>query len=162
MDDSNIDSLMEAYNGLSTFADVNPALNRIALNRNIHAVIFSNGTQNMVSTSILRSPDLAPHSSVFRDLITVDEIQRYKPTRTSYQHLAEKVGKKASQMNEIWLVSGNPFDIIGARSMGMHAIWIDRARKGWQDAAAPELHPTAIIHSLERLVDEIGIKGRSE
>ncbi|KAJ5157409.1 uncharacterized protein N7482_008509 [Penicillium canariense] len=156
--DSEITSLMEAYDSLSTFPDVNAALNRIAADPTIHAVVFSNGSKAMVSNSVIGSRDLAPHASVFQDLVTVDEIRRYKPSRASYQHLAEKVGKQPSQMSELWLISGNPFDIVGARSMGMNAIWIDRAGRGWQDAAAPELQPSAIVRSLEHIVNEI--KGR--
>ncbi|KAJ5679077.1 hypothetical protein N7462_007321 [Penicillium macrosclerotiorum] len=155
LSDVGIADLMEAYDRLSTFPDVNPALNRIAADPTIHAVVFSNGSQTMVSNSVMRSKDLALHAGVFQDLVTVDEIQRYKPSRASYQHLAQKVGKQPSEMSELWLISGNPFDIVGARSMGMHAIWVDRARRGWQDAAAPELQPSAIVHSLEQIVEEI-------
>lgn len=112
----------------------------------------------MVSNSVIHSKCLAPHASVFQDLVTVDEVQRYKPSQASYQHLAEKVGKQPSDMSELWLISGNPFDVIGARGMGMNAIWVDRAGRGWQDAAVPDLRPSAIVRSLEHIVDEI--KGR--
>ncbi|KAJ5585132.1 uncharacterized protein N7459_004932 [Penicillium hispanicum] len=155
LSDADSASVMEAYDCLSTFADVCPALNRVAIDSTIHAVVFSNGTKTMVSNSVLRSKDLAPHASVFQDLITVDEIQQYKPSRASYQHLADKTGKSTAQMNELWLISGNPFDIVGARSMGMQAIWIDRAGRGWQDAAMPDLRPTVIVRSLEHIVEEI-------
>ncbi|CAL5867361.1 uncharacterized protein PFLUO_LOCUS1577 [Penicillium psychrofluorescens] len=144
--------LLEAYDHLSTFSDVNPALSRLGAESTLKAVIFSNGTQTMVSNSVLRSKDLAPHASVFQDIVTVDQVQRYKPTRASYQHLADQVGKEPS---ELWLVSGNPFDIVGARSMGMNAIWVDRACAGWKDAADPALRPTCIVHSLEHVVGAI-------
>ncbi|CEJ54412.1 hypothetical protein PMG11_00726 [Penicillium brasilianum] len=156
--DSEIASLMEAYDDLSTFPDVSPALDRIAADPTFHAVVFSNGAKAMVSNSVMQSKDLAPHAGVFQDLITVDEVQHYKPSRASYRHLAEKVGKKPSQMSELWLVSGNPFDVVGARSMGMNAIWVDRAGRGWQDAAVPDLRPSAIVRSLEHIVDKM--KGR--
>lgn len=156
--DREIASLMEAYDSLSTFPDVSPALDRIAADSTFHAVVFSNGSKEMVSNSVIHSKDLAPHASVFQDLITIDEVQRYKPSRASYQHLAEKVGKQPLQMSELWLVSGNPFDVVGARSMGMNAIWVDRAGKGWQDAAVPDLRPSATVRSLEHIVDKI--KGR--
>ncbi|KAK5796423.1 hypothetical protein VI817_005708 [Penicillium citrinum] len=155
LSDNNIARIMEAYDHLSTFPDVNPSLIRLAADENVHAVVFSNGSKTMVSNSVLRSKDLAPHASIFQDLITVDEIQRYKPTPASYEHLARKTGKQKSQIDQIWLISGNPFDIVGARSVGMQAIWVDRARRGWQDAAVPELRPTAIVHSLEQIMKEI-------
>jgi FMN phosphatase YigB (HAD superfamily) len=51
-----------------------------------------------------------------------------------------------------WLISSNPFDIVGARSMGMNAIWVDRAGVGWKAAVVPDLQPTATVNSLEHIV----------
>lgn len=109
----------------------------------------------MISNSVLHSPDLSQHASVFQDLVTVDDARVYKPAPASYQHCARMVGKEPSQMNEIWLVSCNAWDIVGARSAGLNAIWIDRAGKGWQDAALPGVRPTAIVRSLEQIIGEI-------
>lgn len=135
--EENIEELMQAYDNLSTFADVDPALTRIATDPNIQAVIFSNGTKTMILNSVLRSADLSPHASAFQDVITVDEVQQ------------------SSVRNNLWLVSGNPFDIVGARSTGMQAIWVDRVGEGWKDAASPDLQPTATVHSLEQVMNEI-------
>ncbi|CAG7932297.1 unnamed protein product [Penicillium olsonii] len=145
--------VMHAYDNLSTFADVKPALARIASDPSVQAVVFSNGTKTMVSNSVLRSEDLSPHASTFQDVITVDEVRQYKPARACYQHLARKTGKNPAAMNNLWLVSGNSFDIVGARST--QAIWIDRDGGGWKDAASPGLQPTATVHSLEQVVQEI-------
>ena len=30
------------------------------------------------------------------------------------------------EMGEIWLVTSNPFDVVGARAAGMKAAWVDR------------------------------------
>lgn len=153
--DSEIESLIAAYDCLHAFPDVGPALNRIANDSSIQTVIFSNGTKDMISNSVLHSADLSKHASILSDLVTVDEVKKYKPSPATYQHLAQKVRKQLSQMGEIWLVSSNPFDIVGARSTGMNAIWVDRAAKGWQDAVSPGVKPTAIVHSLEQIVKEI-------
>lgn len=150
-----ISSLMEAYDSLATFPDVSPALERVSAAADLTPVVFSNGTQSMVSNSVNHSPDLSPHSSVFRDIITVDSIRQYKPARAVYMHLAETMGKAPSEMGQMWLVSGNPFDVVGARSCGMNAVWVDRANAGWHDAALPGVQPTAIVHSLEQVVDKI-------
>lgn len=109
----------------------------------------------MISNSVLHSKDLSPHASVFEDIITVDEVQRYKPSRESYLHLAERTVHESCQMRRVWLISSNPFDIVGARSMGMNAIWVDRVGDGWKDAVVPDLQPTAIVNSLEHIVDVI-------
>lgn len=58
-------------------------------------------------------------------------------------------------MGEMWLVSGNPFDVVGARAVGMQAIWVDRSGGGWTDQLVQgEIGgPTAIVKSLEEVVE---------
>lgn len=146
---------MTAYDSLSTFPDVIPALTKLASKSNITPVVFSNGTNSMVSNSVFRSKDLSPKADFFRDIITVDDVKKYKPAPETYSHLAEKMGKDKSQMGDMWLISGNPFDIVGSRSSGMKAIWVDRAGRGWIDGAVPDLPPTAIVRSLEEIAGVI-------
>ncbi|OJJ47536.1 hypothetical protein ASPZODRAFT_63075 [Penicilliopsis zonata CBS 506.65] len=98
-----IDRLMDAYDSLSTFPDVRPALTRLASVPGVKAVVFSNGTDEMVSNSVRHSNDLAPHADLFAALVTVDEVQRYKPARATYTHLAQTVGKTTDQMDDLWL-----------------------------------------------------------
>ncbi|KAL4779906.1 HAD-like domain-containing protein [Aspergillus varians] len=149
-----ITTLMSAYDSLSTFPDVDPALVRLAKIPTVTAVVFSNGTRAMVSNSVNKSPDLSPHASLLADIISVEDIEQYKPAPAVYLHLAEKVGK-TTQLDDIWLVSGNPFDIVGARSVGMNAIWVDRDGRGWMDAAVPALRPTVVVRSLGDIVEVV-------
>ncbi|KAI9790125.1 MAG: hypothetical protein M1835_001180 [Candelina submexicana] len=151
-----IDSLMEAYDSLHTFPDVGSALDRLSSNSKYNAVVFSNGTQTMVSNSVYHSPDLKPHSSVFKQIIVVGECEKFKPATEVYELLAKKVGKEHN-MSQVWLVSGNPFDIVGARNMGMQAAWVDRAGKGWTDELieGDAGKPTLIASDLGDLIDAI-------
>ena len=150
---------MKAYDSLSTFPDVAPALQALAKESGITAVVFSNGTQTMVTNSVKSSPDLGPHASVFKDIVTVEDVKRFKPVPAVYYHLAEKVGKAKTKeaMGEIWLVSGNPFDVVGARAVGMQAAWVDRAGNGWVDqlVQGPSGKPTVIVRDLEQVVDAV-------
>lgn len=146
---------MQAYDSLSIFPDVGPALSTIAKQSHLHPVVFSNGTHKMVSASVNKSPDLAPHASVFKDIVVVEEVKRFKPDPDVYFHLARKVGKDPkTDMGEMWLISGNPFDIVGARAVGMKACWVDRAGNGWQDGMVEgeKGRPTAIVKSLEEVI----------
>ncbi|PKX97797.1 haloacid dehalogenase, type II [Aspergillus novofumigatus IBT 16806] len=156
LDEDAIDELLRAYDSLSTFPDVLSTLRQLADRPDITAVVFSNGTQDMVTNSVRHSPDLPPHSAVFGEIITVDEVRQFKPASAVYAHLAEKLAKSpSSQMADLWLVSGNPFDVLGARSCGMQAIWVDRGRRGWMDAAVPDLQPTAVVHDLNDILTVI-------
>jgi len=157
--DDSIKSLMEAYNSLSTFPDIEPALNAVKRNTNLTAVVFSNGTNCMVETSVKSSPDLSPHASVFSQIVTVEEVKKYKPHPDAYYHLAESVGKGKGRedMGKMWLVSGNPFDIVGCRAVGMQAVWVDRAGDGWTDqlVRGDEGRPTVIVQRLDKIVEII-------
>ena len=150
---------MKSYDSLSTFPDVAPALQALARESSVTAVVFSNGTQTMVTNSVKSSPDLGPHASVFKDIVTVQEVKRFKPDPAVYYHLAEKMGKSKTKeaMGEMWLVSGNLFDVVGARSVGMQAAWVDRAGNGWVDhlIQEPTGKPTVIVTDLEQVVDAV-------
>lgn len=160
LSDAHIQQLLEAYDTLGTFDDVIPTLKTLQDKPHLRAVVFSNGTHKMISSSVHESPDLKSLAAVFHDIVVVEEVQRYKPAPETYHHLARKVGKdpsKESEMQDIWLVSGNPFDIVGAKQCGLQAIWVDRGGNGWQDALLSDAayQPTAIVTSLEQVVSII-------
>ena len=119
-------------------------------------VIFSNGSTEMVGKSINYSASLSPYKSCFAKIVSVHETRKFKPDTVVYWYLAEQVGKKVSdEMGEIWLVSSNPFDIVGARAVGMKAAWVDREGKGWLDALVPEAEggPTVIVKGLGEAIE---------
>jgi 2-haloacid dehalogenase len=146
--DQDIQKLMAAYDHLSTFPDVNPALTRLQSNPNIECVVFSNGTKDMVSNSVTGSQDL--NVSVFKDLVTVDFVRAFKPAPEVYKFLAQKTDRIGRE-DRVWLVSGNPFDVVGARACGLQAAWVDRAGNGWQDQLGKA--PTVVVRSLEEVAD---------
>lgn len=145
---------MAAFENMGTFPDVGPTLSRLAVTPGVVPVVFTNGTKTMVSHSLSKSKGLAPYSAVFQNIVTVEEVKQFKPALAVYNHLAETVGLE-SQKEDIWLISANPFDINGARNAGLKAIWIDRSLTGWTDRAEPSLEPTAVLHSLEDIIQTI-------
>ena len=130
-----IDVVMEAYNSLSVIPDAEQALELLSRDPNIEAYIFSNGTKEMVRASMENVPELSKYSSVIKRMVTVEEVRAYKPDPRTYQHFAMQVGNGTSMedMKQIWLISGNPFEIVGAQAAGMRAVWIDRGGQGWTD-----------------------------
>jgi 2-haloacid dehalogenase len=153
LDSEATDKLMDAYNHLSAFPEVPAALDRVASDPTLAAVVFSNGTLDMVSSSVLKSQDLAPYSRVFDDMICVEAVQRFKPTRAVYGYLAERLGKE--DMSEIWLITANPFDVVGAVHAGIKAAWVDRAGRGWIDAMDPDTKPTVVAADVNGALDAI-------
>ncbi|GFF95593.1 2-haloalkanoic acid dehalogenase [Aspergillus udagawae] len=75
LEEDAIDELLRAYDSLPSFPDVQPTLSQLADRSDITVVVFSNGTQSMVTNSVPASPDLSPHSAVFKQIITVDGVR---------------------------------------------------------------------------------------
>jgi 2-haloacid dehalogenase len=112
---------------LSVFPDVLKGLAKLEKMHNTISVIFSNGTDPMVSASFRNS--LSSYAHFFKHIVTVEETRRYKPAPEVYEMLARKV-RKAEKVGKMWLVSENPVDVIGARAVGMQVVWVDRGGNG--------------------------------
>ncbi|KAF8438259.1 HAD-like domain-containing protein [Terfezia claveryi] len=88
---------------------------------------FSNGTPNMVEAAISSSELLS--TTFVKDgkkrYISVDAIKVFKPSPKNYKYVLEKVGKDTGK--DVFLVSGNPFDISGAKNAGLGTIWVIRS-----------------------------------
>jgi len=118
LDVTHISSLMEAYNSLATFPDVAVALENLASDPELEAYVFSNGSEEMVASCVRESPGLGPYQNVFKGIVTVEDVMRFKPDRVVYEHFLNKVGKEDDAAGT-WLVSSNPFDVVGAKAVGI-------------------------------------------
>lgn len=114
-------TLMAAYRRLPAFREVPAALERIR-GLGVRCVAFSNGSRQSVEALF----DNAGLRAMFDDIISVEEVQRFKPDGVVYAHLRRRTH---SRPDNTWLVSANPFDIIGARHAGLRAAWIQRNPK---------------------------------
>ena len=148
--------LMEAYNGLDVFPDVPGALEAVQETPNVLALIFSNGTEEMVSASINTSQHLNSYAALFKQLVTVDDVKTFKPCGETYSHLLQAVGKQSAP-GDVWLVTANPFDVVGAASMGLRTAWIDRAGRGWVDRLGSVIgvQPSLIASDVDQAVARI-------
>lgn len=159
MSESDADKLMEAYNALHVFPEIPAALSLVGETPSVEALIFSNGTDAMVSASVATSPDLKPYANLFKGLVTVDGpgVQVFKPDKRTYHHLVREVDKEGAA-GEVWLVSANPFDVIGATVAGLQAAWIDRVGKGWVDRLGDvigDVRPALVVDGVDEAVREI-------
>jgi 2-haloacid dehalogenase len=101
----------------------------------------------------LRAADLSPAPTP-EQVYTADDAKCYKPGAEIYRALLRQLGRDA-RPQDVFLVSSNPFDVVGARAVGMRALWVDRAGTGWTDALGAglgpggrELAPTEIVRGL--------------
>lgn len=134
-------SLMLTYRTLPAFDDVAASLEKFqAAGHNLFA--FSNGTAEAVHTLL----EHAQISQYFLDVVSVDEVQSFKPNPAVYRHFLKRAG---SEPCDTWLISSNPFDVIGALGAGMKAAWIQRSPQAVFDPW--ELEPTTTITDLHAL-----------
>lgn len=138
--------LLAAYGRLPAFADAEPALRALqAAGRRLFA--FSNGPARVVET-VLAHAGLRPFLEA---VISVDDVRLFKPAPAVYAHARRLSG---AWTRPCWLVSGNPWDVIGARSAGLDAAWVQRAPDTVFDPW--EIEPTLTVPSLGALANVLG------
>ncbi|WP_136525175.1 haloacid dehalogenase type II [Geomonas ferrireducens] len=139
------DDLLALYRVLPTYDDVEPGLQR-AKDAGFRMYAFSNGSAAAVET-------LLTHAGIrqyFIDVVSVDEVKSFKPNPGVYAHFLRRSGATGSSA---WLVSGNPFDVIGAISAGMNGAWVKRSPDALYDPWGIE--PTLTVSSLADLADRL-------
>lgn len=139
------DRLLSAYRTLPVFDDVHVGLSK-AKDAGARLFAFSNGVAEAVENLLAA----AGIDDYFAGVVSVDEIQSFKPNPAVYDHFLQKSGTTAA---EAWLVSSNPFDVIGAVSAGMRAAWVRRSPAAVFDPWGIE--PTISVDGLVELTDRI-------
>ncbi|WP_111413980.1 haloacid dehalogenase type II [Billgrantia lactosivorans] len=146
LSDVDKDHLMAVYARLPAFPEAAAALQRLAAT-GMRCVAFSNGTHDAVSGLLGQAGLLARFESV----ISVDEVKRFKPDPAVYAHLRHRLDVAPG---DTWLISSNPFDVIGARHAGLHAAWVRRSLDAPFDPWGVE--PDLTVTDLDALAERLG------
>lgn len=130
--------LLNSYQTLPAFADVQEGLARLKqLDATLYA--FSNGNQGAVEQLLER----AGIAHFFAGVVSCNDVQSFKPNPAVYSHFLRQAN---SYSNATWLISSNPFDVIGAISSGWRAAWLQRSAAVVYDPW--DIPPTATVSSL--------------
>jgi 2-haloalkanoic acid dehalogenase, type II len=132
--------LLRLYQHLPRFNDVTPALDSLRAAFRLFA--FSNGKRSDVD-AVLSNANILDY---FEDIVTADDVRSFKPDPAVYSY-ARRVTRAWS--SPFWLVSSNPWDIIGARSAGLSAAWVQRSEEKIYDPWGIE--PNVAVRSLIEL-----------
>jgi 2-haloacid dehalogenase len=134
-------ALMTHYRALDAFPDVAPALAMLQ-QQGVALHAFSNGVADDIAALL----DNAGLDDRISSIVSADEVQTFKPDPRFYAHFLERTGAGAAAT---WLVSSNPFDVIGAAACGWRTAWVKRNPKAVFD---PWDHvPTATVSDLTEL-----------
>ena len=80
-------------------------------------------------------------------IVSVDPIRTFKPDPAVYELLV--LGELRVQREMVWLISSNPFDVIGAKACGLRTAWVQRDPKRVFDPW--EFEPDLVVHGLAEL-----------
>lgn len=137
--------LMETYRVLPAFDDVAGSL-KVSKDAGFRLFGFSNGLQSAVEGLL----EHAGISEYFEGVVSVDDMQTFKPNPDVYNYFLKATG---TALKDAWLVSSNPFDVIGAVNIGMKAAWLRRSHNVVFDPWGIE--PTVCINSLMELPEMV-------
>lgn len=133
--------LIERYKSLPPFPDAAPGLASIKRGGHFLAA-FSNGEAEAVRP-VLENAGLL---SLLDDVVSADEVRTFKPDPAIYRHAVKRLGQTA---DATWLVSSNPFDVIGAKNAGLRTAWIKRDPGAVFDPWGVE--PDLVLSGLDQL-----------
>ena len=139
--------LMAAYRTLPAFTEVAEGLDALQAT-GYHMYAFSNGHPDDVENLLVQA-NIRDH---FINVISVHEVRSFKPDPAVYAHFLQRTEAKDT---EAWLISSNPFDIIGAIAVGMRAAWVKRTPDALFDPWG--IRPTVTVSRLTDLPAALGI-----
>jgi len=99
---------LKAYNDAIYLKDISKLVDIYAL---------SNGSVNEVREHLNRNGLL----SYFKGIFSAENVKEYKPSPKVYKYFMSSIRDE-----DAYLVSSNPFDVIGAKNAGMKAIYVNR------------------------------------
>ena len=133
--------LLSIYRTLPAFNDVKEALTSMKA-ANFRMFAFSNGSEDAVEALL----NAAGIRDFFLGVVSVDDLKSFKPNPGVYSYFLRKSGASG---DSAWLISSNPFDVIGAISAGMKGAWVQRSLEAIFDPWGIE--PTLTVSSLRDL-----------
>lgn len=150
LNSSDRESLMNVYRVLPVFDDVREGLT-LAREAGFKLFAFSNGRPDALET-LLQNADIRDY---FIDLISVDEMRTFKPSPAVYSYFLRRAATPGA---DAWLVSSNPFDVMGAISAGLRGAWVKRCPDALYDPWGIE--PTVQVESLRELAGAVRQAGQ--
>jgi 2-haloacid dehalogenase len=134
--------LMNLYLTLSAYPEVPDTLKRLKA-AGMRLAILSNGTPSMLAAAASN----AGISDFFDAILSVEEVQVYKPHPSVYTLACERLSVDASR---VCFLSSNGWDAYSAKAFGFHTLWCNRFSQPPEHI--PET-PDAQITTLAELPD---------
>lgn len=129
IDDSRIEHALAGFAELPAHPDVAPAFQYLREN-GIPIFALTNGSAKN-TRRLLEQAGLLEHGE---QIISIDEVRRWKPRREVYLHAADVAGVSPGQLA---LVAAHAWDIHGASQAGLMTGWVSRLEKRFDPSMNP-------------------------
>ena len=86
--------------------------------------VLTNGGERQTQTLL----DAAGLAERVAEIVSVEEIEVYKPHPAVYRHAAERLGVEPKNVT---LIAAHAWDVVGAKEAGLDAVWVDRLEREW-------------------------------
>jgi 2-haloacid dehalogenase len=134
--------ILELLQQLPPQPEAEGAFARLERARVLIGVLTNGGERHMAR--LLEEAGLAERVG---EVVSVEEIELYKPHPAVYRHAAERLGVEPKR---ITLIAAHAWDVVGAKAAGLDAIWIDALEREWP---FPKGKPRRVAHDLVEAVD---------
>jgi 2-haloacid dehalogenase len=133
-----------AIGSIQPYAEVPAGLERLR-DGGWTTIALTNSGQDMVEGQC-RNAGLA---DLFDHIVSVEQVQVYKPWPTPYLHAATVAGIEPA---DLWMVACHDWDLAGARNAGLKTAFIERPHMSYADS-----YPAADLRvaNFMRLADEL-------
>jgi 2-haloacid dehalogenase len=144
------EALCNEYLQINPYPEV-PATLATLQAQGLPLAILSNGSAHSIR-SVVGHSGLAHH---FEHLLSVDEVQVFKPHAAAYTLAEERL---AANRADILFVSSNAWDASGARNFGYTVCWVNRAGNAFDELGE---RPDHIVSGLDELPALVQGQGRA-
>jgi 2-haloacid dehalogenase len=117
------DDVLDGLGEVEAYPDAMDAFARLQ-GAGVRIAVLTNGGKRH-TRALLERARLADTVEV---VITVDEVQAYKPHPAPYHRAGSRLGLPVER---IAFVAAHGWDVVGARAAGMDAVWVERLERRW-------------------------------
>jgi 2-haloacid dehalogenase len=125
-----------------------PAFERLERANVLIGVLTNSGEKQ--TRKLLETADLEERVA---EIVSVEEVELYKPHPAVYRHAAERLGVEPRRVT---LIAAHAWDVVGAKAAGLDAIWVDRLEREWP---FPKGKPRRVAHDLVEAAQLVLAKG---
>jgi 2-haloacid dehalogenase len=145
-DESRVAHVLAALGELDPYPEASAAFERLEA-AGVRTATLTNGGEAH-TRGLLERASLADRVAA---VITVDEVEAYKPAAAPYRHAAARL---QAEPRELKLIAAHAWDVVGARAAGLHAVWIDRLELRWPFPLQEPLRASNLVEAVEQALAE--------